>query len=275
MGDDETIDGLYRRKGDLFVPGPLTGGPWAADAQGGSATCALLAWAVEQLPTLAPMRTVRYTFDLLRTAPMRPLAVRSQVVREGKRIQVVQVEMLDGDVCVGTCRALRMRRADHAPPVSENPVLPPREQPEPPGEHAWPNEARRAELPGVMHAYDVRVPGGEPLAFPNVLWLKMVADVVEGSPTPPIVVLASAADFTSNLAAHAERTEWSMINADVSVDIVREPVGEWLAVVARTTYGPDGIGHSSAHIHDLTGFVASSMTMGIVEPFGRLSVPQS
>lgn len=59
-----------------------------------------------------------------------------------------------------------------------------------------------------------------------------------------------------------------MINADVSVDILREPTSEWMATVVRTTFAPDGIGHSLGHIHDEHGVVASAMTMSLVDRHG-------
>jgi len=257
---------LYRREGERFIPSPLTGGPWDPGAQAGSATTALLAWAVEQVPTLAPLRTVRYTFDLLRPAPMRALAVRTEVVREGKRIQVVETGLYDGDVCVACCRALRMRRGSAAPAVAEDPALPPVLAPPPPGELKWQEAERSFELPGIMGAYEARTTVASDPAWPTTTWLRLHAGVVEGTATPGVVSLAAAADFVSNSANHAGPESWTMINADVSVDVVREPSSAWLAVEVRTSFAPDGIGHSVGRIHDESGFVATAMTMGLVEP---------
>lgn len=266
LDDDHPV--LYRRDGDRFLPTALTGGPWSPDAQAGTATSALLAWAVEQVPTLAPLRTVRYTFDLLRPAPLRALEVRTEVLREGKRVQVVDAALLADGVVVATCRALRLRRGTEAPPASEDPDLPPLVQPPGRGSARWPVLEETRQLPGIMGALDARGVVGDDPAWPTTMWLRLQADVVEGSPTPPVVALAAAADFVSNSANHADPTAWSMINADVSLDVVREPTSDWLALVVRTSFAADGIGHSTGRIHDERGFVASAMTMGLVEPVG-------
>lgn len=262
-GDDRPA--LYRRDGDRFLPSALTGGPWAPGVQAGSATSALLAWAVEQVPTLAPMRTVRYTFDLLRPAPMHELSARSRVLREGKRIQVVEASLHDGDLVVACCRALRLRRGHASPPVAENPALPVLVLPPPPGREKWPEGSAPMALPGIMRAYDVREVDDPDPAWSTTSWLRLLAPVVEGTPTPPVAALAGAADFVSNSANHADHDQWSMVNADVSVDLVREPASDWLAVAVRTSFAPDGIGHSTGRIYDERGFVASAMTMGLVE----------
>ncbi|QXC60697.1 thioesterase family protein [Aquihabitans sp. G128] len=209
---------------------------------------------------------MRCTFDLLRPAPVRPLDVQTEVVREGKRIQVVDTGLYDGDVCVAACRALRMRRGTASPAVAEDPALPALVVPPPPGEPKWSEAARTFELPGIMGAYDARTPvDGDP-AWPTTTWLRLRATVVEGTPTPAVVALAAAADFVSNSANHAGPESWTMINADVSLDVVREPTSDWLAVEVRTSFAPDGIGHSTGRIYDESGFVASAMTMGLVEP---------
>lgn len=261
--DDRTA--LYRRDGDLFDPSTLTGGPWAPGVQAGSATSALLAWTVEQVPTLGPMRTVRYTFDLLRPAPMHPLEARSEVLREGKRIQVVEASLVDGDVVVARCRALRLRRGQASPPEVENPALPPIAVPPPPGGQKWAEENTGVALPGIMGAFDVRQVEDPDPAWSTTSWLRFLAPVVDGMPTPPVVALAAAADFVSNSANHADHDQWSMVNADVSVDVIREPTSDWLALAVRTSFGSDGIGHSVGRIYDEHQFVATAMTMGLVE----------
>ncbi|CAN5715530.1 thioesterase family protein [soil metagenome] len=266
MPDDDLV--LYRRDGDLFVPTPLTGGPWDPGAQAGSATTALLAWAVEQVPTLAPMRTVRYTFDLLRPAPMVGLDVRTEVVREGKRIQVVEAGLYADDVCVASCRALRMRQGSAAPPVAEDPSLPVIAAPPPPGVAKWGEPMVRTALPGIMGALDVREPVASEPAWPTTTWVRLLASVVEGTSTPQVAALAAIADFVSNSANHAGPEQWMMINADVSLDIVRVPSSDWMALEVRTSFAPDGIGHSVGRIHDESGFVATAMTMGLVDRRG-------
>lgn len=263
---DEPI-AMYLPEGDRFVPTRLTEGPWAPHTQGGTATCALLAHVIEQVPTLAPMVGARFTFDLLRPAPTKPLTAESGVLREGKRIQLVQALLRHGEVVVAHGLALRLRIGSGGPDEVENPYLPGPEVPAPPGEVRWP-PAVHAELPGTMSAFDVRVPEGPPPSFPNVMWIRQRVPTVAGHPLSPTVALAAAADFVSNSANHVDMRAWSMINADVTLYVVRMPKGEWLAVEARSSFSDDGRGHSRGRLYDLEGPVASAMTAGLVEPTG-------
>ena len=73
----------------------LTQGPWDPNAQYGGTPAALLAWAVEAGPTLVPMRVARLTVDMHRPVPLGRLGVTAEVVRQGKRLQVVTAAITD------------------------------------------------------------------------------------------------------------------------------------------------------------------------------------
>src|SRR5271165_3333934 len=103
---------LFRRDRDLFVPTRYTEGPWDPGAQFGGAPAALIATLIDETPSLVAMQVARLTIDLLRPVPVEPLAVNVRVVREGKKIQVLEASMLSGETEVVRCSALRIRCAD-------------------------------------------------------------------------------------------------------------------------------------------------------------------
>src|SRR5919106_6502886 len=103
---------LFLPDGDRFIPTVLTQGPWRHDLQFGGAAAALLTCVVERVPTRAPMQVARITVDLLRPVPVAPLRAPARVVREGKRIQVVEAVLHHEDVEVARCAALRLRIGD-------------------------------------------------------------------------------------------------------------------------------------------------------------------
>ena len=59
-------EALYLPDGDRFVPTVATTGPWDRNAQHGGPSSALLARALERVPSDDPMLVTRLTFDLLR-----------------------------------------------------------------------------------------------------------------------------------------------------------------------------------------------------------------
>ena len=116
-GADEAF---YRFDGDFLVPGPLCGGPWDPDHQHGGAVSGVLAHLVESVPTAVPMRFCRHTVELMRGVPMRPLTSEIEVLRDGRRLQVVRASLLDGGSEVARATSVRMRIAPVPNPVNED-----------------------------------------------------------------------------------------------------------------------------------------------------------
>ena len=106
------VDALFVRRGDEFVATELTQGPWNPEHQHGGPVCALLATVVESVPSLVPMRCGRLTVDLIRTVPVAALRARTRVVREGKRVQLVEAALEHDGVEVARASALRVRVGD-------------------------------------------------------------------------------------------------------------------------------------------------------------------
>jgi acyl-coenzyme A thioesterase PaaI-like protein len=84
--------------GDRFVPTEWARGPWSADAAHAGPPAALLGRAAEALEPAGPeMLVSRFAVEVLRPVPLRPLTVRAEVSRPGKRVQLASATMHDGD----------------------------------------------------------------------------------------------------------------------------------------------------------------------------------
>jgi hypothetical protein len=267
---------LFEVDGDRLVPTILTQGPWDPGAQHGGPVCAALAWAAERVPTLVPMRCARLTVDLVRPAPLAPLTVEAAVRREGKRIQLVEATLGHDGTEVARATVLRVRTADtDDPAVTDDPRRPDDRPPRPPIEGGvWFSEMRRDDLPGFLRALELdRVAGEHGQGAPATTWFRLLVPVVAGHATTPLVRLAAIADFTSATASYLDPTEWSAVNPDVTVHVLREPVGDWIAVDSTSYYARDGIGHSRAGLYDVEGFVGTGATSAVLDrrpaPFAR------
>src|SRR3546814_17874467 len=127
--------------GDGCVGTVLPRGSWDAGAAKGGAVLGLLGQVLDEVPSLVPMSLARLTADLVRPVPIgRRLYVVPTIRREGKKIPVVELQLLDGDVEHVRVPALRLRAADlssredgppsttdHSPPAA----LPPHADPPP------------------------------------------------------------------------------------------------------------------------------------------------
>ncbi len=237
---------------DSVVATILTQGPWDSNAQYGGTPAALLTWAVERVPALVPMRIVRITVDMHRPVPLGRLAVETEIVREGKRLQIVVAKILD-DSGIEVARATALRfRLGVGPDAPTDPTLAPIATPEwgPPRLRDRPPD----NLNGFTGALESRSAGGR---GPATSWYRATRPVVGGEETSPLVRLAWASDFTANSGNYLDLTRWSAINADLTIDVARPPVGEWTGVATRAWYSLDGVGHARADLFDRDGFVGT------------------
>ena len=103
------MDAIYRVEGNRVVTSPDAAGPWDAQMQHGSAPAALVVWAAEAIPTPEPMRIARVTIDLMRPVPVAPLTFETEVLREGRKIQLCAVKLRAGNVVVVTATVLKIK----------------------------------------------------------------------------------------------------------------------------------------------------------------------
>jgi hypothetical protein len=252
-----------------FVGTVLAQGAWDVNSQTGVAVLALLGHVLEDLPTLTPMGLARITVDMVRPVPIgKRLEVTPNVVREGKKLQVLDLAVTVGDTEHARARVLRLRDAD----VSSAPGLPDSST------HVDPAAAlQRPEAldelpmdkgPGMMRALDLRrsrVGDTEGYAF----WVRLRVPVVAGEPVRPTSRQTVGVDFANCIGAAINPSVATTINPDVSAQFLRPPAGEWVAIVGDTRFGHDvGRGISSATLSDRGGVFAVASASQLVQPLG-------
>src|SRR5262249_35141608 len=104
------MEAIFRVDGADVVTSPHAAGPWDPNMQHGGAPASLVVWAAERIATAAPMQVARVTIDLMRPVPVAPLTLQTEVLREGRKIQLCAVRLLaDGKLTVGAT-VLKIRR---------------------------------------------------------------------------------------------------------------------------------------------------------------------
>src|SRR5581483_12073925 len=86
---------FYEPDGERFAATEWTRGPWDADAQHAGPPAALIGRAIERLPSDEPLQVARITFEVLRPVPIAPLSVAAEVVRPGRRVELVEARIED------------------------------------------------------------------------------------------------------------------------------------------------------------------------------------
>lgn len=256
------MEAVYRVEGPTARTSPFAGGPWDPALQHGAAPSSLICWAVERLPAPVPMRVARLTVDLMRPVPVMPLAIETKVLREGRKIQLVQVRLTAGGTDVVRATALRVRRHAQALPAAA--FCPPHDVRSPELSRP-PDTAGMAETP-FLSAISMRIARGS-FRLPGraAVWYRADRPMVEGAPLSPLMRAVIAADFCNGTSSVLDFREWTFINGDLTLSLAREPVGDWILLDAETWAGPDSIGLATARLADRDGYFGRAVQTILLE----------
>jgi hypothetical protein len=255
------MEAIYRVDDATVETSAFAGGPWDPKLQHGAAPSSLICWAVENLPSPVPMRVARLTVDLMRPVPVAPLTVATEVLREGRKIQLVSVRLLAGTTEVVRATALRIRiEPREMPAIASGPAL---ALPLP--ELCPPPEFFARETP-FLTGIEMRVAkGGFRIPGPAAVWYRATRPLVDGAAISPLMRAVIAADFCNGTSSVFDMSDWTFINADLSVSLGREPVGDWILLDAETWVGPDSVGIAAARLADTEGYFGRAVQSVIFE----------
>jgi hypothetical protein len=252
-------DSIFTPDGDAFVPSELARGPWYPNTQHGSPMLALLARAVERVPSERPAQVTRLTVDLMRAAPMSAVRTAARTVRSGSSVEVLEADLFAGDELCARASALRFRVAEIAVPDELGPSDRPPELPERAAKFPWSESREGAPANPLQHVLEMRpVPGFE---SPTV-WLRLRVPLVAGEENSPLVRVAFVSDMTYSVpfmrmmardTKAMTRRPFVAINPDTTVNLHRPAAGEWICLDSRATYDRNGAGTASAQLFDERG----------------------
>jgi len=231
--------------GEAWTPTRVSKSPWRRGATNGMAVAGLLMHLAEQVEAPVPMLPAHATIDILRPVPYGPLRTRAVVTREGKKMQMVESHLLgDGEV-VARARVLRVREI-------ESPSLP-APNPYPLPEHC-PDKAFFRDGHPLGRLVETRqILDAKAGDSKGAVWSRFIAELAPGTPIGGVVQAAIISDYGNGLSRLTNPREWSFANMDISLHLVRRPVGEWLLVEADGLLQGRGVGLSNMMLADREG----------------------
>lgn len=252
------FDAFYERDGDLFRATELTRGPWDPGAQHAGPPAALLGYALEGLPESEEFQVGRVTFEILRSVPIAPVRVQAQVVRPGRRVQMLEAELSDaeGEVLMRV-RGWRIRTDEVDVPPEAMVVT---EPPLPPEEGVEAEFFPTGQEHGYHSAMEVNFVEGrfvEP--GPATVWLRMRQPLVAGEEPTPLQRTLVVADVGNGVSASLDFRRFLFINVDLTVQLERMPEGEWVGVDAVTLPQPHGVGTAESVLFDRRGRIGRAL----------------
>ncbi len=216
----------------------------------------LAARAVEDAGHDPALRVARLTVDMFRSPPMTALTVAANVIRDGRRVRVVDVSIRSADTEVARASALLLRTGTH------------------PGAPIWrapewnvpdPDTLPAADDADATGGWDIRLatPGGFWTAERKRLWARDRWQLVAGEAPSPVVRAALAADMPNPL-ANSGTEGLQFINADLTLFLGRPPRSHWIGLEVTGHVGDDGIAVGSCTIYDTAGAIGWSSVCAIV-----------
>jgi hypothetical protein len=253
------------RDGDAFVPTSMAKGPWGSSISG-NFIGGILGHAVEHEAADQGLQPARLTVDLLRPAAMEPLRVRASTVRQGRRLTLVDGEVMQSDTVVARARAVFLRKGEQPPGTiwTSKVTMPPM----PPDA-----DAQFDGMPFMVWAYG-KDPGIAGRSFdltqwqhdgPKFVWLRDVKPLIADEPLTAFVRAAMAGDVASSL-THYGTEGLVFINADYTLTLTRLPEGPDLGLAALTHSSHAGVGTGTAVMFDHRGPIGTATATTLANP---------
>lgn len=233
-------DAFFTRDGDRYLPTGLGASPWTGNTIGGVALAGLATHLMEALPARVPMHMARITIDILGAPPMEPLSGAAGIVRDGKRVQLLNAELsADGRTWV---RASALRLRTEATPGQESPL-------------ACPFPVDRSALMRSDMAQSIWVDCVSAVPGRGARWVQMLYPVVAGTVLSPLERASMLSDFGSGISPLFPMREWSFANLDITLYLTRPPRGDWLLLDATSRSTGNGIGLAEGRLGDREGMI--------------------
>jgi Acyl-CoA thioesterase C-terminal domain/Acyl-CoA thioesterase N-terminal domain len=241
-----------------YDPTGLTRGPWHPEHQHGGPPIALVAREIERAAAaLGLAQVARLTANLLRPIPIAPLAVEVQTEYAGRNVAHFAARLTAGGKELARCTAVAQRESELEVPAG----LPGHPLPQAP-RAADDSPAERfpwsIKTIGYQDLIESRVAQGAMFRGPSAVWFRMRYPLVAGEEPSALQRVAVAADSGNGISAVLDFRRYVFVNADLTINLLRRPQGEWICIDARTLLGPSGGGLAEAGIFDSTGLVGRS-----------------
>jgi hypothetical protein len=297
-------ESIFLLEGDTFTPTEHARGPWDPRALHGGAPAALIAATFERMQPGEELPFARLSFEFLRPVPMAPLKLSTRISRPGRRVQALEAELSADGVTVCRASALRLVPVpDQLPELALAQVAAARPRTIAPAQDGEPvhfalDDMERKSFAAT--AMEMRFLRGKPLTGglpesdkaeqhkPNpetvgeqpseqgtaghvpsgaaTVWMRLRHPFLPDEPLSPLARVVATSDFGNGVATVLPFDQYLFINADLTISLDRRPVGEWVALDARTLLHPGGIGWAESVLHDELGPLGLATQALVVQP---------
>lgn len=246
---------------DVYRSTQHTVGPWEKTAQHMGPPSALLTRQLERTAPNDHSTLARITVEILGPVPIADLTARAWTDRPGKSVQLAGAELTANGRPVAKAAAWWIMQSDTTEVRQGEPAnIPPPDQ----GKELTKPEGWQDGYLSAMDWISIKGQMGE--NGPATIWARQRVSTVDDEEPTALQRLMAVADSGNGASSRLDITNWLFINTELSVHLWRHPQGEWIALDADTTIGPQGTGLATTTIHDKNGPVARGAQALLIRP---------
>lgn len=253
-------------EGGSFESSELTRGLWNHGHQHAGPPVALVCRAVERAAHKHGLTHIaRLTANLLRPVPIDTLNVEVAEDYVGRNAGHFSASLVAGDKEVGRFTLLAQRELD-VPLPADMAGRPLPQAPRAPEASPVVQFPFAGKAVGYSDLVETRLAEGNFWHGPCAVWFRMRHVLVTGEAPSPWQRVAVAADSGSGISAGLDYECYTFANSDITINLLRPPVGEWICLDARTAWGPSGGGLAQSALHDAQGLIGHATQSLAVRP---------
>lgn len=232
----------------------LTRGPWDPQHQHAGPPIAMVCRAIEAVAREHGLTHIgRLTANLLRPVPIAELEIEVVTDYAGRNAAHYSARLWGAGKELARFTALAQRENGLVlPEALDGHPLP--QAPRPPADSP-PHRMPFGRQIGYADLVENRVASGQFFRGRCAAWFRLQRPLVEGEDASGYQRVAVAADSGNGISAVLDITRYSFVNSDLTINLLRRPVGEWVCVDARTLLAPNGCGLAESQLFDETGLI--------------------
>ena len=108
---------------------------------------------------------------------------------------------------------------------------------------------------GYSDLVETRTARGRIFDGPCAIWFRLRHPLLDGETPSAYQRVAVAADSGNGISAVLDYERYSFVNSDLTIHLLRPPVGEWICLDARTWLGTNGCGLAESALYDTQGLI--------------------
>lgn len=232
----------------------LTRGPWDPQHQHAGPPIAMVCRAIEAVAQAHGLSHIgRLTANLLRPVPIAELEIEVSTDYAGRNAAHYSARLWGGGKELARFTALAQREnALLLPEALDGHPLP--QAPQAPADSA-PDRMPFGRQAGYADLVENRIASGRFFRGRCAAWFRLRRPLVAGETPSGYQRVAVAADSGNGISAVLDFARYSFVNADLTINLLRRPVGEWVCVDARTLLAPNGCGLAESQLFDEAGLI--------------------